>query len=357
MQAYQHDPDGRFIRALKSALPEYTAHDVFRMFREPYSLPELLGLVFSRIRERLEQAFGAPVEHATIGRPVRFSPDPRIDARTEEMLRTAAEGAGFRSIRFLSEPEAATRFYLSGEQARSERTVLIFDFGGGTLDLCVAESSSTGYRVLSTAGAHIGGTGLDRILFEQKLLPHLGKGQKWGRGLDLPVALFNRLVNPDANWRIEEQEYAREVRSILNATLARGSAARGLQALHSVVARRLGPDLFAAIEAAKVRLSDQESTEIRFQRDDVDIVEPLSREDLRTLFREPLDEIRKLIATALDSADRTARDIDRVLLAGGSSALVCTQELLRDLFGEDRVPLRQDLFTSIVSGLALEAAS
>src|SRR3569833_739134 len=234
MQAYQHDPDGRFIRALKSALPEYTSHDVFRMFREPYSLPELLGLVFTRIRERLEQTFGAPVFHATVGRPVRFSPAPRIDARTEEMLRTAAEGAGFRSIRYLSEPEAATRFYLSGEQeggeqGPSDRTVLIFDFGGGTLDLCVAQSLSTDYRVLSTAGAHIGGTVLDRILFEQKLLPHLGKEQKWGRGLDLPDALFNRLVNPDANWRIEEQEYSREVRSILNATLARGSAARGLQ--------------------------------------------------------------------------------------------------------------------------------
>ena len=59
------------------------------------------------------------------------------------------------------------------------------------------------------------------------------------------------------------------------------------------------------------------------------IVEPLSRADLRVLFREPLDDIRKLIREALQSAGRAVPDIDRVLLAGGSSALVCTQELLR----------------------------
>jgi molecular chaperone DnaK (HSP70) len=46
-----------------------------------------------------------------------------------------------------------------------------------------------------------------------------------------------------------------------------------------------------------------------------------------------------------------------VVLAGGSSALVCTQELLRETFGKERVPLRQDLFTSIVSGLALQAGT
>jgi len=49
--------------------------------------------------------------------------------------------------------------------------------------------------------------------------------------------------------------------------------------------------------------------------------------------------------------------VDRVLLAGGSSALICVQELLQDLFGPERVPVRQDLFTSIVSGLALDAGT
>jgi len=353
--AYQHDPDGRFVRALKSALPDYSPEDTFRMFKESYTVAGLARLVLSRIKEQVEAACGAEVTHATLGRPVRFSADPAIDRQAEEMLREAAEGAGFRSVRFLTEPEAATRYYFS-EELQRERTVLVFDFGGGTLDLCLARFGPDGYRVLNTSGVSIGGTVLDRILFENKLLPHLGQGQKWGRGMELPHYIFNRLVNPDANWRITENEYASEVRQILNASTASGTASLQLRAFHSVAARRMGPDLFGAIEAAKVRLSQEEQTEIRFSGPDVNIVEPLSRADLWVLFQEPLDAIRKLVVDTLETAGLAPEDVDRVLLAGGSSALICTQELLSDLFGPERVPLRQDLFTSVVSGLALDAA-
>jgi molecular chaperone DnaK (HSP70) len=75
------------------------------------------------------------------------------------------------------------------------------------------------------------------------------------------------------------------------------------------------------------------------------------------VFREELAAIRRLICATLAAAGKIPDEVDRVLLAGGSSALVCTQELLREIFGPDRVPLRQDLFTSIVRGLALDAAA
>src|SRR4051794_18243268 len=111
--AYQDDPDGRFIRALKGALPEYGPEETFRIFKERGTLPDLARLIFARLKEQVETACGGEVTHATIGRPVRFSTDPRVDQRAEGMLRGAAEAAGFRSIRFLPEPEAATRYYFS----------------------------------------------------------------------------------------------------------------------------------------------------------------------------------------------------------------------------------------------------
>jgi len=356
IQAYQEDPDGRFVRALKSALPEYTPDDRFRMFQKTYTLPGLLQLVFERIQERLQHLVGAPVTRATVGRPVRFSANPDIDHRTEEMLRTAAHSAGFETVRFLSEPEAATRYYFSRDQSAAEATVLVFDFGGGTLDLCLARWAKGSYEVLGTSGVSIGGTLLDRILFEQKLLKHLGKGQTWGRGLELPNALFNRLVNPDASWRVTENEYSQEVRQILAASVAWGSASSQLKTLHEVVSRRLGPNLFGAIEQAKVRLSETPETEIRFRAGDIQITEPLTRAELWVHFHEQLEAIRTLIDGTLAQAGLSPRNVDRVILAGGSSGLVCIQELLSQMFGGDRVPLRQDLFTSIASGLALDAA-
>src|SRR5688572_32211142 len=69
--AYQQDPDGRFIRALKSALPDYTPDDTFRIWRESYNLPRLAGMVFARIKERLEACCGEAITAATVGRPVR----------------------------------------------------------------------------------------------------------------------------------------------------------------------------------------------------------------------------------------------------------------------------------------------
>jgi hypothetical chaperone protein len=357
--AYQQDPDGRFVRALKSALPDCSPNQEFRMFKERHTLSGLLRLVLAHIRSQLGTRFGTDPDRITLGRPVRFSPDPAIDRRAEEMLVAGAHEAGFSQVRFLSEPEAATRYHLSLGGIEPNATVLVFDFGGGTLDLCLARTGKrTGdrHQILATGGARIGGTLLDRLLFEGKLLHHLGQGRKWGRGLDLPNALFNRLVNPDANWRISEHEYTHEVRQLLHATTARGSSAGALGNLFRVVSERRGPDLFTAIETAKMALSEVETSEIRYSAPGLEIVEPLSRADLRALFREQLGEIRALIASTLAQGRRTSRDVDRVLLAGGSSALICTQELLRDLFGAERVPARQDLFTSIVCGLALHAA-
>jgi hypothetical chaperone protein len=354
--AYQQDPDGRFIRALKGALPEHGPEDTFRVFKASYTLPGLARLLFARLKEQLEVACGEEVGAATVGRPVRFALDPAADRRAEVMLREAAEGAGFRSVRFLTEPEAATRYYFASAGLAPGATVLVFDFGGGTLDLCLAQFRREGYHVLSTGGAAIGGTLLDRIVFERKLLRHLGQGRKWGPGLDLPHSIFNRLVNPDANWRISEHEYAASVRTLLRASAASGTDSPELRQFHAVASRRLGPDLFAAIEAAKVRLSAVEQTEIRYEAEGVRIVEPLARAELWELFHDELAAIRRLIQETLAAGNRRPEQVDRVLLAGGSSALVCTQELLRGIFGPERVPLRQDLFTSIVRGLALTAA-
>ena len=352
----QKDPEGRFIRALKSALPDYSPEDTFRIFKEVLTLPELIHLVLRQVRERVEAEVGQPVDGVTLGRPMRFSTDPAVDRRAEGMLRTAAEEAGFRRVQFLSEPEAAIRYYFTRhESALRDATVLVFDFGGGTLDLCLGRFGSGEYRVLNTGGVYIGGTLLDRILFEEKILKHLGHGEKWGRGLELPRRAFHRLVNPDANWRVSEWEYANEAKRILDMTTATGARNRPFRAFYSVVSRRLGPELFRSIEAAKMRLSDEETTEIQFTAPDVEIAEPLSREDLRVLFREQLEQIRALIHRVLSEAGLRPGDVDRVLLAGGSSALICTQELLHEVFGPERVPLRQDLYTSIVSGLALEA--
>lgn len=355
--AVPDESEGRFIRALKSALPEYAAGEGVRIFGKRYEISDLAALVLARLRATAEEELGEPVTGAVFGRPVKFGETPAADARAEATLREAAAKAGFdpEQISLLTEPEAVMRVFFARERlAWKDATALVFDFGGGTLDLCLARCGvDRPSQVLGVSGVRVGGTTLDRILFEEKLLPHFGKGQHWGAGLELPTFLLQRLVNPDESWRLTDAQHAQTARHVLNASRAAGRHTSQLAALATVSTARKGPEIFAAIEQAKCALSLDDLSAIRYAYQNVAINEPLARAELMTLFHDDLTRIERAILDLLAEHDMQAHDVDVVLLAGGSSNLIAAQELLREMFGAGRLPLRDDLFTSVVQGLAV----
>jgi hypothetical chaperone protein len=321
-------------------------------------MSELCSLLIRRLKEEGERHLGRPFSGAVIGRPVRFVDNPILDAQAEEAVRQGAVLAGFdpEQIRFLPEPEAVIRLF--GSQGGAERvdlTALVFDFGGGTLDLCLARSQAGQFEVKATRGVRLGGTTLDRRIFEEKLLPHLGQGQKWGPGLELPGFVLNRLVNPDESWRIPDVVHARSTRGIVNAAAASGRRSRELQALATVAAARQGPELFAAIEQAKIELSETEETRIDYRFREVVITEPFSRGDIERIFADELVQIEGIVMETLEAGRVEQDEVDAVLLAGGSSNLVAVQERLERIF-PGRVMHRTDTFTSVAQGLAIAAA-
>jgi hypothetical chaperone protein len=196
---------------------------------------------------------------------------------------------------------------------------------------------------------------LDRRIFEEKLLRHLGQGQKWGPGLELPGFVLNRLVNPDESWRIPDIVHARSTRKIVNAAAAVGRRSRELQALATVAAARQGPELFAAIEQAKIELSEREETRIEYRFREVEISEPLTRADIERIFADELAQIEGIVAETVEAGQVDRETVDAVLLAGGSSNLLAVQERLERLF-PGRVERRSDTFTSVAQGLAIAAA-
>jgi hypothetical chaperone protein len=350
--------ESRMIRSLKSALVEMAPDDQVRIFGRPHTMAELCGLLIRRLKEEGERHAGRAFTGVVLGRPVRFSDHPLLDAQAEESVRQGAILAGFAAeqITFLPEPEAVIRLFGAQGGARPDLTALVFDFGGGTLDLCLARARGGGFRVLATRGVRIGGTTLDRRIFEEKLLPHFGKGQRWGPGLELPAFVLNRLVNPDESWRIPDAVHARSTRQIANAAAAAGRRSPQLQALATVAAARQGPELFAAIEQAKIELSEQTETCIDYQFRDVTLSEPLSRADIERIFADELEQIESVVHETLEVGNLDAEAVDAVLLAGGSSNLIAVQEQLERLFGADRVQRRSDTFTSVAQGLAIAAA-
>ncbi|NLF02341.1 MAG: Hsp70 family protein, partial [Anaerolineales bacterium] len=128
--------NGRLLQSIKTALrdPAYEGTEIFDRF---YTLDELIAMVLRELRERAEQHFGEPCRSVVLGRPVRFSDDQAVTERAEEILFKAGRLAGFTDIAFQLEPIGAA--YLHHATTTERQTALVFDFGGGTLDLTLAE--------------------------------------------------------------------------------------------------------------------------------------------------------------------------------------------------------------------------
>src|SRR5256712_2240631 len=165
---------GRLFQALKTFLgdPLETRTNVFGNAK---GLEELIALILVHVRNRAKELTGTAPEAITLGRPVRFIGDESAEDRAIGRLGAAAELAGFREVRFVPEPIAAAHAADVGAG-----TSLVFDFGGGTLDLCVARRDQRGLAVLATAGGPIGGGPATGLLIEGAVAPRPGSPARGG---------------------------------------------------------------------------------------------------------------------------------------------------------------------------------
>jgi hypothetical chaperone protein len=122
--------------------------------------------------------------------------------------------------------------------------------------------------------------------------------------------------------------------------------------LVSVVLKRLKREADKAIEAAKIALSSAGATALRFSPLGPEVT--VRRSAFESMIRPELDLVRKAITGALQEANVTATDVDRVLLTGGSAYIPAFRADLADTFGSDRLEQR-DAFTAVVHGLGVRA--
>ncbi len=128
------------------------------------------------MKQRAEDVLGEPIDAVTLGRPVKFSESPEQDHKAQETLRQAAQEAGFKEVDFELEPIAAALDY---EQSMTKpQNVVIFDFGGGTLDIAVMRLGDPHKReVYASGGVDIAGSDFDRAIIEKRMLSHFGYGR------------------------------------------------------------------------------------------------------------------------------------------------------------------------------------
>lgn len=341
---------GRFFQALKSFLANgsYGGTDVFGRF---YTLEELVALFLRELRRRAEAALDRPLGPVTVGRPVHYTEnDPRGDALARERMDAALAAAGFEGVDYVAEPIAAGLHFAS--TLDRPQTALVFDFGGGTLDITVMRLGGGVRRVLATAGRPLGGNTLDEDIMDARLLKYFGEDLRWGeQGLPMPRHIFDAL----RRWYTIPMLNDPRVKGFLENVARETTAKRQVRALLALIRGNHGWPLFREIERAKIGLSTRDEEAIDFFAEAIAIHEPLTRKQFDALVGPRVRQAERCIDEALAAAGLRAEQVDAVLRTGGSSTIPRFQRLLAEKFGAEKLRF-QDAFVSVATGLALSAA-
>jgi hypothetical chaperone protein len=337
-----HAP-GRLFQALKTFLgdPLETRTNVFGNAK---GLEELIALILVHVRNRAKELTGEAPEAITLGRPVRFIGDEGAEERATRRLRAAAELAGFREVRFVPEPIAAAHAANVGAG-----TSLVFDFGGGTLDLCVVRRDDRGLAVLATAGGPIGGDRATELLIEDAVAPRLGSRAEWGpKRLRLPRYIVNSLRDWHALSALNEKPLLDALDDLVRA----GAPRRELAALRSAIELQLGYEIFQTTDQTKIELSTGAAALLTYHHAEVDVDARVTRGRFEHLIRPLLEETATLVRRVTDDAGLAASDVGVVVYTGGSSAIPAFRALMRELLPNAAVR-DTAAFTSVAAGLAM----
>lgn len=285
--------------------------DTVTMGTREYSPQEISAMILRHLKSEAERLLGEPVTEAVITVPAYF------DVLARRATIDAAELAGLSVRRLINEPTAAALAY-GIERPRVEEKIVVYDLGGGTLDVTVLELSEGILDVMSTSGNHqLGGKDFDELL-----MPHLDRECLRSTGIKLSEA---------------SSEPLRRRRSMM----LKGAAKSAKEELSSLQESTIILDNIGL---------DEEGMPVDFEY-------RLTRETFSDLIRPLVESTRAELDDALQEAKLTPAEIDTVLMIGGSTRVPLVREFVSSYFGgrELRTEVSPDeavaLGAAILSGM------
>ena len=119
-----------------------------------------------------------------------------------------------------------------------------------------------------------------------------------------------------------------------------------------LIQKNLGFEIYEAIEIAKKQLTSQESSNIRIQDGPINIDEEITRKEFEEIIDSRVEAVKHCVIRTLTKSGLEPKDINVVVRTGGSSLIPVFENLLYDIFGQEKVT-EFDPFTSVAAGLAL----
>ena len=272
----------------------------YKINNKDYTPQQISALVLQKIKTDAEAFLGEKVEKTVITVPAYFDDNQR------QATKDAGKIAGLDVIRIVNEPTAAALAY-GIDKGDKQQTILVFDFGGGTLDVTIMEFGDGVFEVKSTSGdTQLGGTDMDNALIQ-----HIVKKFKDETGVELED-------DDTAMQRVRE-----------------------------------------AAEKAKIELSTTMQTDINLpfisatDKGPKHLTMKLTRSQVEKLVDSIVKKCSKSVDTALEDAKMSAKDITKVILVGGPTRMPIVQKYVEGMFGK-KVERSIDPMECVAIGAAIQ---
>lgn len=340
---------GRLFLSTKTSLrdSDYPGTVVGQFY---YPLEDLIALYLTTTKIRAEKLLGQTLREVVLGRPVHFAREPEKDALAQARLLQAAFRAGYEKVYLQPEPVAAAYSYET--TLDRPQNALIFDFGGGTLDITIMHLGDPARReVLASGGIPVAGDVFDQRLVRRKLARHFGEGSQYGsrsQPRDVPRWIYDTF----SDWQMILELQSRENKRIL-AEITRTSRRRyQIEQLMALVGGNYALLMFDTAEQAKRRLSESRGAEIKLQGEGFDVREFVTRTEFEGMIRPEIVEIEQHLQEVVAASGLETAEIDAVIRTGGSAQIPVFYEMLCRHFGAAKVH-DVDTFSSVTAGLGV----
>ncbi|MFM1756637.1 MAG: Fe-S protein assembly chaperone HscA [Bacteroidota bacterium] len=232
-----------------------------------YSPIELSSFILAELKKRAEHILKTPVTKAVITVPAYFNDAQR------QATRDAGKLAGLDVLRIINEPTAASLAYGLGMNPTEEKTIAVYDLGGGTFDISILKISNGIFEVLSTNGdTYLGGDDLDRAIIEYWL----------------------------KSWKVSDANNHKQLQQ----------------------------ELRLAAEQAKITLSNADIFETEFEGEKISITKEIFENLIQPIVKRTMD----CCSNAMRDAGLQVSDIHTVLMVGGSTRVPMVKQMVADFF-------------------------
>ncbi len=274
----------------------------YKIYGKEYTPQQLSAFLLQKIKRDAEAFLGEEIKKAVITVPAYFNDNQR------QATKDAGEIAGLEVVRIINEPTAAALAY-GIDKEDEELKIMVYDFGGGTLDVTIMEYGGGVFEVVATAGdTQLGGTDMDNALID-----YIAEEFMKEHGVDL---------RKDKNAFIRLKE---------------------------------------AAEKAKIELSTVLQTEINLPYITMVNNEPkhlnmtITRAKLEELVRPIVEKSGKSIDAALKNAGLSRSDIDKIILVGGPTRMPIVQKFVEEYMGKS-IERGIDPMECVATGAAIQGA-